>query len=267
MNSNRLGRIIVKAEREVAYSSPDHIMPAGTRGDNSRNRRFNRKLYNLFAYNAILKILDIGCAGGGFVKDCIDDGHIAIGLEGSDYSKQHHRAEWAVIPDFLFTCDVTGDYDILIEEPGSVNRLQFDVITSWEVMEHIAENNLDKLISNVKKHLSPGGLWIMSINNTNEEVVNGVRLHQTLQTKQWWLEKFRSHGLESLEKYVRYFNTQFVRGPKYRAAGSFHLVLCPDTAKAPPVPHESFIIRIYDRWLGSRPQTILRNLLVGPDMK
>ena len=33
-----------------------------------------------------LRVLDIGCAGGGFVRSLIDDGHFAVGLEGSDLS-------------------------------------------------------------------------------------------------------------------------------------------------------------------------------------
>ena len=34
-------KIKIKAEREVAYASPDHLLPWGTRKDNSQNRRFN----------------------------------------------------------------------------------------------------------------------------------------------------------------------------------------------------------------------------------
>ena len=69
-------------------------------------------------------LLDIGCSGGGFVRDLLDDGHIAIGLEGSDYSKKSRRAEWAIIPDFLFTADVTGDVDIFMNGRGDPLRLR-----------------------------------------------------------------------------------------------------------------------------------------------
>jgi hypothetical protein len=66
-----------------------------------------------------------------------------------------------------------------------------------------------------------------------------------------------------MEDYVRYFNTQFVRGPKYTAEGSFHLVLTTDTSKAPPIPKESLLIRLYDTWLGSFPQKVLKRGIVG----
>lgn len=47
-NPMQLRRIKVQATREVAYESPDHLVPWGTRRDNSRHRRFNQKLYELF---------------------------------------------------------------------------------------------------------------------------------------------------------------------------------------------------------------------------
>src|SRR4051812_27451294 len=93
-------RVSLTATRPVAIHSPDYIEPWGTRRDNSRNRRFNHKLYKLFLNRRSLRILDLGCSGGGFVRDCIDDGHFAVGLEGSDYSKRVGRAEWRTIPEF-----------------------------------------------------------------------------------------------------------------------------------------------------------------------
>lgn len=262
-NFDKFCRVIVKAQRPVAYLSPDHLMPWGTRRDNSKNRRFNEKLYALYQQQRRqLKILDLGCAGGGFVKDCLDDGCLAIGLEGSDYSRKYCRAEWASIPNFLFTCDITGDFDIFVESTDGSGRLIFDVVTAWEVMEHIAEADLSKLAANVYKHLSPGGLWIMSI-SPNEEVINGIKLHQTVKPKSWWVEKFKQLGFEHLEEYVRYFNGQFIRGPKYWAPNSFHLVVSYDKTQAPNIPSQRLIGRIYDHWLGSSIQRALKKIIVG----
>jgi hypothetical protein len=250
-------KVSLKAEREVAYTSPDHQLPWGTKRDNSRNPRFNDKLYRLFPrFGEMLKILDMGCSGGGFVKSCFDEGCLAVGLEGSDFSKRMGRAEWRTIPEYLFTCDITGDFDLSLEFNGKVERLVFDAITSWEVMEHIAESDLEKVAANVKKHLAPTGLWIMSV-SPNEEVINGVRLHQTVKDKPWWIQKFRTLGLIHCEVFVSYFNTQFVRGPKYGGPGSFHLVLSPDPSSAPSVPAEGLLRRLHDLWLGSVPQRVL----------
>ena len=56
--------IRVAAEREVAFTSPDHVVPWGTRRDNSRNWRFNQKLNKLFGnVTGPLWLLDLGCSG------------------------------------------------------------------------------------------------------------------------------------------------------------------------------------------------------------
>ena len=203
-----------------------------------------------------------GLFRGGFVKDCIDAGHLAIGMEGSDYSKIHRRAEWITIPDYLFTCDVTGDFDIWVDVGQGAERLQFDVVTAWEMIEHIAEEDIDRVADNVSRHLKPGGLWIMSV-SPKEETIDGVRTHQTVKPREWWIEKFHKLGFIHKEDYVRYFNTQFVRGPKYGGPGSFHLVLTQNEGRMPAIPMGSLKAYLLDRWLGSNLQRLLRTLVVG----
>ena len=249
-------KISIRAERDVAYDSPDHLMPWGTAQNNSTNHRFNDKLYRLFPRPEQLKILDLGCSGGGFVRSCIDDGCLAIGLEGSDFSKRHRRAEWRSIPEYLFTCDVTRDFEISFEINEVARLAQFDAVTCWEMMEHIAEPDIARVAANVKKHLAPGGLWIMSV-SPNPDVVNGVNLHQTVKPRAWWIDQFVKLGLTHEQAYVRYFNGQFVRGPKYGAPGSFHLVLTQDAKNLPKIPHEILLRRLHDHWLGSLPQKVI----------
>lgn len=262
-----LRRIIVRATREIAYKSPDHLTPWGTRRDNSRQRRFNQKLYKLYRLFGErirpLWVLDRGCSGGGFVKGCLDDGCVAVGLEGSDFSKRLKRAEWRTIPEFLFTADITAPFEVTGEFVAGESPIRFDVITSWEVMEHIKEVDLPAVAENVKRHLRPGGLWIMSV-TPEDDIVNGVNLHQTVKPKQWWVDKFQELGLPPVEEYVRYFNTQFVRGPKYSASPKcFHLTLTNDRKLAPVLPNEGLATRIYDSWLGSLPQRLLYHAVFG----
>ena len=263
---SQFSKVVLKAEREIAYDSPDHLMPWGTKHDNSRHGRFNSKLYALFPKRH-LNILDLGCSGGGFVRDCLNDGHLAVGLEGSDYSKKFKRAEWAIIPDFLLTCDVTATFELAIQSvEGSLDPLHFDIVTSWEFMEHIAEDDIEKVAANVKRHLKPGGLWIMSV-SSDEDVVNGVALHQTVQEKDWWVRKFSELGFSNLETHVSYFNHHFVRGPKQGENQSFHLVLTADASKSVSLPKRSmkqkWFTYLYDSWILSRPQKFLARLVNG----
>jgi SAM-dependent methyltransferase len=259
-----ISEIRVIAERPVAESSPDHIMPWGTKWDSSRNGRFNQKLYRLYGWTertafAPLRVLDMGCSGGGFVRDCIDHGCLAVGLEGSDYSKKLSRAEWAVIPQFLFTCDISAPFRIEAHDSDGWVLEKFDVITSWEVLEHIPEDCLPILVKNVLAHMSDRAMWITSI-STLEEYVGGYRIHQTVKSKEWWIQRLSELGLQHHPEYIRYFNTQFVRDP---GSGGFHLALAPADNRLPPIPAESFLARLEDRWFSSRPQKILQHLITG----
>lgn len=259
----RLKAIRVEAKREVAFTSPDHQVPWGTRRDNSRNPRFNQKLNKLYQGNqGPLWLLDLGCSGGGFVKECLDDGWIAVGLEGSDFSKKRRRAEWRTIPEYLFTADITAPFQVFAESEAGSALARFDVVTSWEVIEHIAEPDLKQVSENVQRHLNAGGIWVMSV-SPNIEIIDGVHLHQTVQQAEWWLAKFRELGWTHLPGHLKFFNSQFVRGPKYGAPSSFHLVLTRDAKAVPPAPHESLAVRLYDTWLGSTFQRWLKLLVVG----
>jgi len=256
--------ILLRAEKNVAFDSPDHLCPWGTMRDNSVNPLFNRKLCQLYKdIPGSLRVLDLGCSGGGFVKSCIDDGMFAIGLEGSDFSKRNRRAEWRSIPESLFTCDVSHSFQLLEDDEKTPSALTFNVITMWEVIEHIAEEDLSQLVKNVSSHLASGGIWVMSV-SPNEEILNGMRLHQTVHPKAWWLAKLQSLGFVYREDIVGYFNTQYVRGPKYGGPGSFNLVLARagDTDR-PIVPKLSWREFLFDQWVHSFPHRVLKTIILG----
>ncbi len=71
----------VETDFPVAYQSDDHLHPHGTIRDNSRNYRFNLRLYRMLGYRKDLSLLDLGCAGGGLVRSFLEDGFDAVGVE------------------------------------------------------------------------------------------------------------------------------------------------------------------------------------------
>ena len=260
---NNLLKVEVETKKPVAYNSPDHLQPWGTSSNSSTNRRFNWKLYPIF-YKLMrpLRILDLGCSGGGFVRSCLNDGCLAVGLEGSDYSKRMLRAEWAYLADrFLFTADLTAPFTISATyDDGGTELVKFDAITSWDVLEHIKTEDLPSVIENIKRHLAPSGLCIFSI-STDEEIINGIKLHQTVEKREWWIDLFARHGLHHLEPFNEWFATQYVRGPKYNAPGSFHLILSLDPSQAPEPFGRTRRMKFWDWWYGSRPYWLLQEII------
>lgn len=223
----------VVCEKPVAIDSPDHRHPLGTAVDNSRNELFNRKAYALFPGRAI-RVLDLGCSGGGFVKDCLDHGHQAVGIEGSDYSKTHRRAEWATIPGNLFTGDITAPITIRETDAEGSRPARFDLVTAWEVIEHIREEHIAAVVANIDRHLAPGGVCVMSISDEHE-IVDGQDYHFTVQPREWWLRKFESLGLVHRDSVEDFFDQDLIRGP-LQGAKSFPLFLTRTSEPPPPVP-------------------------------
>lgn len=193
-------------DHPVALTSLDHIYPCGTSRDNSINLDFNHKLYEMFPNNRIA-VLDLGCAGGGMVKSFLDDGHIAVGLEGSDYSLKNQRAEWTTIPDNLFTCDITRHF---ILHTGDLLPYQFDVVTAWEVFEHIPEEGLHGMISNIRHHLKLNGLLIGSAMRSPWSE-NGIEYHVNCKPMEWWVDLFMSNGFVRSNNLELYFERDWVR--------------------------------------------------------
>ena len=176
-------------EYPVAHDSLDHTDPLGTINDNTRNYGFYNKCRQL--YGEGLSFLDLGCAGGGLVFEFALNGHVSIGLEGSDISKTLARVNWRTIPDNLFCCDITKKFELLDCTKKVTSR--FNVISCWEVLEHIPEDGLETFFVNVKKHSEVGGIFIGSISTSDSDIH-----HVTVYDKTWWVNKFSEYGFRIL---------------------------------------------------------------------
>ncbi|OGM23068.1 hypothetical protein A2865_00380 [Candidatus Woesebacteria bacterium RIFCSPHIGHO2_01_FULL_39_17] len=180
---------------------------------NSRNINFNARLPKSAS------VLDLGCGGGGFIKDCTDEGRLAVGLEGTDRYRKAGWAEWATIPEYLFTCDITKSFILHL---GDEKPYQFDVITAWEVMEHIPKSRLNQLLKNITNHLKTNGVFIASISNkTSINPKYNIDMHRIHKDLDWWLGKFNKANLIRDKKKESHFDNQWIRNERK----SYHLVL------------------------------------------
>lgn len=178
--------VLVDTQHPVAFESPDHIAPKGTKDNNSTNKKFvlhmDKLLHGRFGDQNLLNFMDLGCSGGQLVKDFIDLKWVGVGLEGSDFSLKFRRANWATLANRnLFTCDITKPYQVKID--GRPARMH--LITAWEVMEHMPTDQLPAVFREIVKHLQPGGYFIASTTETSD-IHEGLELHQTQWTNLQW---------------------------------------------------------------------------------
>jgi len=119
----------------VAIETTDHQLPSGAIRGSTTHPDFNRALRKLLC-GTKFRLLDLGCAGGGLVRSFLQEGVEAIGIEGSDHPRRMGLGEWNRCPLHLFTYDITEPFQL---EFATNEIVQFDVITAWEVLEHIPE--------------------------------------------------------------------------------------------------------------------------------
>ncbi|MDM0108311.1 rhamnan synthesis F family protein [Variovorax sp. J22R24] len=193
----------------VAYDSPDHIHPVGTVLDHTRHPRFIRACEDYFGSGKQLSFLDIGCSAGGIVLDAVLRGHIGVGLEGSDISRLQQRAEWRLLGDCLFTCDVTRPFEL---SSGEDSPFKFDVISAWEVLEHLSPDGVEGMFANLARHTHSGSVFACSISQVDGGFTeDGVPLHQTLEPLPWWRERAAKYGFDVLDSDA-FSRLDFARG-------------------------------------------------------
>jgi len=159
----------------IALDSPDHLFPTATISDNGgENMFFVNEIEN--SWRRKVKILDLGCAGGKNIVDFHNNGHYSIGLEGSNAGiGLHNWPEWN--NKILFTCDITKPFYIIDND----EKVLFDIITSWEVMEHLTWEEFPQLFENVKNNLIDGGIFVGSVGlASNINLKTGHEDHRTL---------------------------------------------------------------------------------------
>lgn len=173
----------------VAFESFDHIEPKGTKNDNTKNGAYVRSLIRRFGSN--MKYMDLGCAGGGFVSQFHSNGVFAVGIDGSDYGLKHQTGEWSNIPDYLFTANIAKPFSVVDENDQII---QFDVISAFDVLEHIYETDLPQLLNNVSNHLKKGGLFLAGIATFEDK-----NYHVTLKEESWWDNLLLNFGFKRTE--------------------------------------------------------------------
>lgn len=109
-------------------------------------RRLSRKF--CFSLSEQTKVLDIGCAGGAFLRAARNLGLSVTGIEPSKWLSNYARTEHGL--------DVrTGT---LLK--NSFPEASFDVVTLWDVIEHVPDPNME--LREIRRILKPQGILVVN---------------------------------------------------------------------------------------------------------
>lgn len=203
----KIRAIAIETNHPIALTSNDHLEPDSTTEGLVRPTQFVRHCIDVLGADIIC--LELGAGAAGLLFEYIQNGLAAIGIDGSDYCKKNRIGYWPLLPKNLFTCDLTHPFRIY--ETTTSNTVKFQLITAWEVFEHITEADLSQTICNIAAHLDPNGYFIGSISMIEYLDKNGRPYHVTLQPRDWWIQKFQENGLSIVDEHP--FNVHlFCRG-------------------------------------------------------
>jgi cyclopropane fatty-acyl-phospholipid synthase-like methyltransferase len=183
--------------------SKDYTEPKGGAHDNSNSEEF----VNCFKQKSI-NYLDLGCAGAAIVESMFNQGHNSFGIDGSDSQKKEGLNSWGRIPERLFNADITESFHFVDEDTSE--RVKFDVISAWDVLEHLYEDRLPSFCDNLKNNLKPDGMFVCGVADFPDE-----GYHVTLHNKDWWVDMFDKNG----------FVLESDDFPEIARKASFHLKL------------------------------------------
>lgn len=150
----------------------------------SRKLRFYRNLVERGPHPAGLRILDVGCAFGGFLAQ-LEPGWERFGVDASEYAIERAKAS---VVGVRFARAVSGE--IPFEGP-------FDVITAFDVLEHIAD--VEGTVRAIRNLLAPGGRLIFVVPVYDGPTGALVRLldrdptHIHRRSRRFWLRTGEAH--------------------------------------------------------------------------
>ena len=146
--------MIVNTKFEFCVDSPDFTIPIGAIHDDTTDLDYIKSIEEFFD-NRKLTTLELGCSGGRVVKDLVDRGHDAYGLEGTPFPMALKRPAWVELyKKRLFTCDLSKPFELLNDDG---ENMTFDAISHWEFLEHLPPSSLDYFHARLYVHLKDDG--------------------------------------------------------------------------------------------------------------
>jgi SAM-dependent methyltransferase len=205
--------VIITTKYPIALDSVDHLEPRGALDQQGHEGiEFFTRLKG--AYPSIKTVLDLGTGSGWFVSNGVKCGFDVYGIEGTD--KVNGKPPWvSYIDQRLFHADLRQRFvlerpyyfgnqlyheklkgtPVVTENDITLGILKVDLVTAWDVMEHMTAESIDIVMENIYRHLKHGGCFMGTIEFTDKD---NEGYHTLCRSREWWVCKFEEYGFKDL---------------------------------------------------------------------
>ncbi len=141
------------------------------------------------------RVLDIGCG---------------IGILVQQFHKLGYRAFGIDINKAALSNSLCRSYCSLVSKTAQLDypNNYFDLIVSREVLEHIPVEEIDDCIKEWDRVGKGVMVHLIAVTEHGKSATDDPT-HVNVQPKQWWIQKFESHGYEVIQKPRRLFFSPF----------------------------------------------------------
>ncbi len=160
----------------ISYEDYDYVYTEVEDYNSKTERKFIEvdKIFETYV-NTNMKIIDLGCGKGHYLRRYISKGYNMFGIEPSNVCCK------------TFLTDVRHENIDILEY--AKKDIKYDFFICMDVLEHIYPRDIDDTIESIKKMSSFGLFGIAN----HKEILKGKTLHLINQPKQWWKEKLDNH--------------------------------------------------------------------------
>jgi cyclopropane fatty-acyl-phospholipid synthase-like methyltransferase len=161
-------------------------------------------------------VLELGCGGGDmhrFLKAFGIERYIGVDVNPVAFKHSPHITK---SPQNFRLLNLQEEIDF---------GMKFDVVCSFEVLEHIREEKLDSIIGTIKRHIGEKSIFLGTASLQDD-----LDVHVTVRPREFWMEKFAQHGLVRHDNHAAYESLLAENHPfNWNAENTnvFALKLCP----------------------------------------
>ena len=102
--------------------------------------------------------------------------------QGRQYSEMKVHNEWGILPEL---------YDPAVDGISELPDKVFDGVICTDVLEHIPEDNVDQVLSDIFSRADKFVFLSIALFLTGDLLPDGRDLHCTVESPEWWKERIR----------------------------------------------------------------------------